>query len=644
MSKNLRVGKKWIFLSAGFLLFIALFASALIFPSRGFGSITSLGYYQTARLTAGDMGESDSFGSSLAINGEIAIIGAPQDDDFGTNSGSAYVFVYNPAERAWDQVAKLNASDAVSFQRFGASVAICGDTAFVGAPVHSPGGLVYVFERNQGGPDAWGEVRQIQGDEVSWADYFGVSMDASGDLLIVGAYAGGDYDGTAYIFERDQGGPNAWGQVARLVPADNPAYNYFGYSVAISGETAVGGAPGYNGVIGAAYIFERQADQSWLEVAQLTPADGAYQDFFGIAVDIEGDTFAAGSPDHEGVGAVYLFERHQGGLNAWGQTAKLLASDGALGDGFGQDVCVGQNLAFAGATGRQESAGAIYVYARDPGGSGIWDEAFQLTAGEPAPGEGLGNALAVDDLILLAGASDAASENPLAADNLTLLAGAEGATPGGAAYVYNAYSPPADINLMLGPSPALEGAEAVLTGSFSDPDPDESHALSVQWGDGSTTTMTIPLETMAFTLTHTYLDDQPSGTPADPYTLTVAITDVQGGSAWTQLPLMVKNISPSISVGADAYLRLGETLQRWGSFTDPGADTWTGSVDYDDGSGALPLDLVGQDFWLEHTYLSKGTYWVTVSVTDDDRGRDASQFMVVVVDQLYGLYLPFVQR
>jgi hypothetical protein len=106
---------------------------------------------------------------------------------------------------------------------------------------------------------------------VTWGDYF--SIHGFSDFLIVGAYAGGDYDGSAYIFERDQGGPNAWGQVARLVPEDNPAYNFFGYSVAISGEIAAGGAPGYNFITGAAYIFERQVDGSWLEVVQVTPDD-----------------------------------------------------------------------------------------------------------------------------------------------------------------------------------------------------------------------------------------------------------------------------------------------------------------------------------------------------------------------------------
>lgn len=623
MSKHSWGGKYWGIASIGILLFIILLASVwMILPSRASDLAVSLGYYQVARLTAGDMEEGNAFGRAVAISGNTAIIGAPQDDDFGMDSGSAYVFAYDPFERVWEQVVKLVASDGGPAHLFGASVAISGDTAFVGAPVHSPGGLVYVFERNHGGPDTWGEVRQIQGNDVTWGDYFGISMDISGDLLIVGAYAGGDYDGTAYVFERNQGGPNEWGQAARLEPADNPAYNYFGYSVAISGETAVGGAPGNNGIIGAAYIFERQADGSWLEVIQLTPDDGDFQDFFGVAVDIDGDTLAAGSPANEGTGAVYLFERDQGGPDAWGQSAKLLASDGDLGDGFGQDVLADQDMIFAGATGHQEGTGAIYVYGRDPGWN--WDELYQLTADEPAPGESLGNALALD--------------------GLTLLAGAVGAVPGGAAYVYNAYSPPGEIDLLLEPNPVSEGAEAVLTGSFSDPDPDESHVLDVQWGDGSTTTMTIPLETLAFTLTHTYLDDQPPGTPADPYTLTVTITDMHAGAAWAQLPFVVENISPSIDVGEDAYFHPGESLLRWGSFTDPGTDVWTGWVDYGDGSEPLPLEFVGQSFKLEHIFTLTGVYSVTVSVADDDAGHAESQFLAHVSDPSYRLYLTLISR
>jgi len=161
----------------------------------------------------------------------------------------------------WGQVAKITASDEADFN-FGYSVSISGDTVVVGTLTNP--GSAYIFERDQGGVNNWGEVAKITASDE--ADFnFGYSVSISGDTVVVGARGdaviSSNY-GSAYIFERDQGGVNNWGEVAKITASDEVDFN-FGYSVSISGDTVVVGALANPG---SAYIF-RIADTSNLKKA-----------------------------------------------------------------------------------------------------------------------------------------------------------------------------------------------------------------------------------------------------------------------------------------------------------------------------------------------------------------------------------------
>ena len=142
------------------------------------------------------------------------------------------------------EVKKLTASAAQADARFGRSVAVSGDSAIVGAPQpgigeNGPAGAAYLFERNQGGPDNWGEVTTLTASDAQFNDVFGFSVAISGDTAIVGAFR----QGAAYIFERNQGGPGNWGEVTKLTASDGQFNDIFGFSVAISGDSAIVGAP-----------------------------------------------------------------------------------------------------------------------------------------------------------------------------------------------------------------------------------------------------------------------------------------------------------------------------------------------------------------------------------------------------------------
>ncbi len=259
---------------------------------------------EAAKLTAADRQTRDYFGVSVAIAGDTAVVGAYGDD---SNRGAAYVF--ERVGNAWTQVAKLTAADGPGGS-FGLSVAISGDMAVVGAMADDDrgtgAGAAYVFERVG---NAWTQVAKLTASDGQGWDRFGVSVAISGDTAVVGAYRDDNDRGSAYVFER---AGNAWTQVAKLTASDGQAEDHFGVSVAIAGDTAVVGAyhdDDLGPAAGSAYVFER-AGNAWTQAHKLTAADGQTNDYFGISVAISGDTAVVGAygDDNRGynAGSVYF--------------------------------------------------------------------------------------------------------------------------------------------------------------------------------------------------------------------------------------------------------------------------------------------------------------------------------------------------
>jgi hypothetical protein len=223
--------------------------------------MSALFAFEQQKLTASDGAAGDLFGISVAISGELALVGARRDDDNGESSGSAYVFERSGS--VWSQVAKLTASDGVRAGFFGTSVAISGDLAVVGAFQNDDGdnsGSAYVFDASAG----WSEVARLTASDGALNDGFGGSVAISGDLALVGAFSDDDggqlSSGSAYVFERSEG---VWSQVAKLTATDAAESDQFGVSVSISGDLALVGAhvDDDNGDgSGSAYVFELVPD------------------------------------------------------------------------------------------------------------------------------------------------------------------------------------------------------------------------------------------------------------------------------------------------------------------------------------------------------------------------------------------------
>jgi hypothetical protein len=344
---------------------------------------------QVKKLTASDGVAYDMFGTSVAIHADTVVVGS-SFDDIGSNGnqGSAYVFGRNQGgDGQWGQARKLTASDGAAGDRFGNSIAIDGDTVVVGAYFdvvdgHFEQGSAYVFGRNQGGADQWGQVKKLSASDGATEDNFGTSVAIDGDTVVVGApfdHASVYNAGKVYVFGRNQGSADNWGQVRKLTASDGAVCAMLGKSVAIGGDTIVVGAP-YDDVDsnidqGSAYIFGRNQGgaDNWGELTKLTALDGEALDEFGGSVAIDGDmAFVGACYDDIGrygaqdQGSAYLFGRHAGGADNWGEVIKLTASDGTLDDYFGWPVAIDGDTVVLGASNDEISRGfapgSAYVF------------------------------------------------------------------------------------------------------------------------------------------------------------------------------------------------------------------------------------------------------------------------------------------
>ncbi|MCX2982601.1 hypothetical protein EYC98_17195, partial [Halieaceae bacterium IMCC14734] len=181
---------------------------------------------------------------------------------------------------------------------------------------------------------------------------------------------------------------------------------------------------------------------------------------------------------------------------------------------------------------------------------------------------------------------------------------------------------PAVTGLVLSASVINEDESINLTGSFEDAGLIDTHTLLITWGDGTTTTLNqAALAAGTFSASHRYSDDRPSDTSSDVYVIGLTLTDDDGDLAIASTSVTVNNIAPVVDAGSGGLVDEGGTFSSTGSFTDPGTDTWTATVDYGDGSGEQVLTLnPDKTFALNHSYSDNGIYSVTVSVSDDDSG------------------------
>lgn len=328
---------------------------------------TATGWTERTILTAADGAPGDAFGSAMAFTGIDIIVGAPEQANVnGDDAGAVYLF--NRNGEVWTQRGRLLAVNSVIQPLFGSSVDISGDYAVIGARGKAGDtGAAYVYELTEAG---WSQLTDLVASDGEAGDLFGTSVAIEGDYILVGAPGNNNARGAVYVFQR---GSEAWGEQAVLVASDGEAGDAFGTAVTLSGNLAAVGAPADDHARGAnagsAYVFVRNGN-AWSQQARAFAADGMADDQLGSSIDLENTTLVTGSPN-EGLlqsGTVYVFE--QSG-STWPQEAKLVASDAASGDRFGEAVSISDNYVLVGMPRRDGNKGAAYVYRRT---SGVWNE------------------------------------------------------------------------------------------------------------------------------------------------------------------------------------------------------------------------------------------------------------------------------
>jgi hypothetical protein len=324
-----------------------------------------------------------------------------------------------PASEQIIRQAELLAGDGQPYSFFGASVAVSGNTAVVGAPGYNDDfgnyvpGYAYVFVK-----PASGWVNMVQTAELKASDsgnaagnFFGQSVAIAGDTIVVGC----EGLSQAYVYMKPAGGWVNMTESAILSPG-SPTFSGFGYAVTMDGaaDTIVVGAYGtYINDIpkGAGYVYLRPPG-GWQTTsvvnAVLTASDGQQNDHLGVSVAIAGNTIvlgASGKPYPFAPGAVYVYVKPETGWASMTQNAELTASVKVSGANLGSSVGIVGNTIAAGAPGGSESqpAGNVFVYVEPAGGWGNMTETARVTDGNTVV-DGLGWSVGLTGAGLVAGA------------------------------------------------------------------------------------------------------------------------------------------------------------------------------------------------------------------------------------------------
>ena len=384
------------------------------------------------------------FGNSVSVHNDFAIAGAYQQelDANGNNlleqAGAAYVFEKDNG--AWNQAGKLVPDLRYGMDHFGYAVSVSGSLAVVGAPLHdhgldgSPvvenGGAAYVFERD--GSGEWHEIAKLLPSTASpnhpndWhiGDNFGTSVAISGNLIVVGAplqdfgSAGSGYvasAGAVYVFDRNEGGIDNWGQVKKITAPSRQYNAQFGKSVAITSAQLIVGAPHESSKQGAAYVFGLNGG-AWTLDKKLTASDGTLNDLFGWSVAISGENAVVGAKEEDAgtglnrAGSAYVFNQDYPSADNWGEVQKLVALDKASEDHFGVSVSISGNYILAGAflededengSNTQSGAGSAYVFELN---GGSWTEVQKIVSSDRSANDNFGNAVSISGGNILIGA------------------------------------------------------------------------------------------------------------------------------------------------------------------------------------------------------------------------------------------------
>ncbi|WP_395373696.1 hypothetical protein [Marinicella sp. W31] len=363
---------------------------------------------ETQKLFASDSSADGRFGTSIAIDGNLAVIGA---DKQASQIGSAYVFTQNNGQ--WTEQQQLIPNGANPNDGCGQAVAIDNMTIVIGCPRNRENGAfdigaVYIFEFNG---NQWLQTQKLTGPLArggggnTFGDSFGFSLSLHGNTLAVGAHNQGNNNqpGSVYVYNYDG---NHWSQTQRLRASDVlNSRNLLGWSVAMQGNRIATGAFGDDEFAlnaGAAYVFEFDG-MNWQETQKILPL--APTRSFGISIGLTDDVLVIGASDDSTIanaaGAAFIYEQDL--TNNWIQTDALFASDAQALDNFARTLSIANDniLVMKPLTNFNNGSGSAYLFKRYANG---WTEAKIVQPLENVTAKFFANSGAVSENSILIGA------------------------------------------------------------------------------------------------------------------------------------------------------------------------------------------------------------------------------------------------
>lgn len=362
------------------------FLKLLICLLISFGIVLSitLACAEQTKLSANDGEDLDQFGASVAIDGKTAIVGAKGDN-------SAYVFIHSDSTWVFQQ--KLAASDD-GHGWFGTSVSVDGDTAIVGAETKDNFGAAYIFSRSG---TSWTQDIKLEGNSYYSYSYFGRSVDIDGDTVIVGAegYASDVTDvlrnGAVFIYVRTG---TSW-ELQQLLTTNDTTLASFGRGVALDGNTAVVYANGERAI----YIYTRSGT-NWVLQQKLTSDDCIEEDLLTGEPAFDGDTLVvrAANENYSNRKSVYVYQRTN---SVWAFQQKLKPNDGTGRESSPRDLAIDGDTIIIGENGYKNTTGTAIIFKRS---GTIWTQQTKLTASDGEVSDNLGSSVAIDGENFLIGA------------------------------------------------------------------------------------------------------------------------------------------------------------------------------------------------------------------------------------------------
>ena len=293
---------------------------------------TSGAWEETQKITARNATSGDRFGMNVALSEDVIVVCSSKNGY--VSNRAAYVFEFDENDHKWVEKDKLTTRHGFCNDKSN-NIAVSGKTIFAGSYTKK---AVHIFNKNEN-TGKWMEVEEQKLSETG--GYFGYSVGVSENVLVVGAPLSNATIGSAYVYEFNNNS-GMWEQTGELSPKDNRDVKMFGSSVGVFENIIVIGAPYSNSNIGSAYIFEKNITGSWVEVKRLEAPDYIQDSYFGWSVGVFNDYAVIGCLH---CGSAYSFQRDPNG--DWYEIPKKLQTEDTIGVSVGisgNAIAIGSNV------------------------------------------------------------------------------------------------------------------------------------------------------------------------------------------------------------------------------------------------------------------------------------------------------------